>query len=115
MAVTRASTWWKNPTDILQATLALRCQVTAGELRACFLLLLFHADRTNNLGHKRVLRSGFSAPFRRKSIRFGIRCPNHSRKHKKSPLWFRNSAETPASTGRGEGAEADRDVRSPAP
>jgi len=86
---------------------------TADELQACFLLLLFPANRTNNLGHKRVLTSGFSTPFKRKSIGFGIRCPNHSRKQKKSPLWGSSSMRTPVFTTHGEEEEADRDVGHP--
>lgn len=65
-------------------------------------------------GHKRVLRSGFSTPFKGKSIRFRIRCPNHSRKHKKNSLWSSNSAKTSVFTELWGGwAVLDRDIRTP--
>lgn len=56
MALMGTSTQQGSPTSILQARLtlafALHCLVTGvssvDELKACFLALLFHADRTNN-------------------------------------------------------------------
>lgn len=52
--------------------------------------------------------------FKEKSICFRIRCPNHSRKHKKSSLWSSHSAKLPVFTELwGRGVVLDRDIGAP--